>query len=160
MHPIADKILHLGGELRTAASEYQIADVESRLEISLPASLISFLLQHNGTSRVTDEGIWNFWTCENITSFAAYRGKIDFCPDTIDKRFVDSEKRSIRLNGHSLILFADALIELPLYGIYLDPQSSFHGFVFDADHGYLSAESFDHWVSLFIKDGEHGLLIS
>ena len=159
MHPIAEKIRKLGGELRPPASEHQIADIESRLGISLPASLRSFLLQHNGTSRETDEGIWNFWPCENITSYTDYRGKTDFFPDTIDKRFIDNEKNPLRLNGHSLILFADALIELPLYGMYLDPQSPFHCFVFDADYGYLSAESFDLWVKFFIKDGEHGLLI-
>jgi|694.fasta_scaffold07776_12 hypothetical protein len=160
MHPIAEKIRNLGGELRPPASQHQIAAIESLLGISLPTSFRSFLLQHNGTSRETDAGIWNFWPCENFTSYAAYRGKTDFFPDTIDKRFIDNENLPMRLNGQSLILFADALIELPLYGMYLDPQSPFHGFVFDADHGYLSAESFDLWVTLFIKDGEHGLLIS
>jgi len=58
-----------------------------------------------------------------------------------------------------LILFADAMIDLPTYGVFLAPGERFHGMVFDTSCRYLSAQSFDDWVVMFIARGEDSLLI-
>src|SRR5687768_4528640 len=58
---IAKKLLSLGDELAGPASESEIIQVERRLAATLPAELKSFLRQHNGSVKETDEGLWRFW---------------------------------------------------------------------------------------------------
>lgn len=159
MKTIADKIVELGGTLRNPASEAEVAMVESRLGVSLPNRLRDFLLHHDGSATETEDGIWRFWPCSEITTHSAYRNAGDFIPDNNDLRSINPSVQSVRLRGDRLILFADAMIDLPTYGVYMAPGEPFHGMVFDASCRYLSALSFDEWVEMFISRGEEALLI-
>lgn len=156
---IAEKIVDLGGKLSGPASVDEVEKVESRLGVSLPVQLRNFLLQHNGSTTETDEGIWKFWPCSEITTHSEYRQTEDFIPDITDLRLLDPSLHAVRLRGDRLILFADAMIDLPTYGVYLSPNEPFHGMVFDTSCRHLSAQSFDVWTEMFITRGEDALLI-
>lgn len=158
MPTIADKIVQLGGTLSGPASIEEVEMVESRLEVSLPVQLRNFLLHHNGSATETDEGIWRFWPCSEITTHAEYRQTGDFIPDNNGLRLLDPSIHSVRLRGDRLILFSDAMIDLPTYGVYLSPGERFHGMVFDTSCGYLSAQTFDDWVEMFVTRGEESVL--
>jgi hypothetical protein len=159
MKTIADKIVELGGTLRNPASEAEVAMVESRLGVSLPDRLRDFLLHHDGSATETEDGIWRFWPCSEITTHSAYRQTGDFIPDNNDLRLLDPSVHSVRLRGDRLILFSDAMIDLPTYGVYLAPGERYDGMVFDTSCRYLSAQSFDEWVEMFIARGEDAVLI-
>ena len=158
MKTIADKIAELGGELAPAASSSEIAQLEARIGYALPIGLVDLLKRHNGSVKETDEAIWRFWPCSEIKTHSDYRGSGDFCPDNNDLRTIDSSARAVRLPGSRVILFADALIDAPTYGIFHSPGHRYDGFVFDCSMGYLSAESFEDWIAAFIDHGEDGLL--
>jgi hypothetical protein len=159
MKSIADKIVELGGTLRKPASEAEVAMVESKLGVLLPDRLRDFLLRHDGSATETDEGIWRFWPCSEITTHSEYRETGDFIPNNGDLRLLDTSLDSVRLRADRLILFADAMIELPTYGVYLAPGERFHGMVFDTSCRYLSAQTFDEWVEMFIARGEDAVLM-
>jgi hypothetical protein len=153
---IAKKLLSLGGELAGPASESEIIQVERRLAATLPVELKSFLRQHNGSVKETDDGRWLFWPCAEITSHAHYRGEPFFDLDDIE---VDLIRKVGPLPGDRLMLFADSMIDLPTYGVLLQPGHPCDGWVFDCSHGYVSAQSFTEWVTVFVDRGEEGLLI-
>ncbi len=158
MKTIADKIAELGGELGTPASADEIAELEARLGFSLPEGLLGLLRGHNGSTKDTDDAMWRFWPCAEITTHHEYRGEADFTPDTNDLRALEPSVSRVSLSGRNLILFADSLIDAPTYGVFHSPGHRWHGAVFDASNGYLSAQSWDDWVATFIDRGEDGLL--
>jgi hypothetical protein len=158
MKTISDKITELGGELGPPASADDIAQLEARLGFSLPKGLLELLRCHNGSTKDTDDAMWRFWPCAEITTHSEYRGKADFIPDNNHLRLLDSSSSRVSLSGRNLILFADSLIDLPTYGLFHSPGHRWHGAVFDASNGYLSARNWDEWVATFIERGEDGLL--
>ncbi|HEY8961651.1 MAG TPA: SMI1/KNR4 family protein [Luteolibacter sp.] len=153
---IAKKLLSLGGELAGPASESEVIQVERRLAATLPIELKNFLRQHNGSSKETDEGLWRFWSCAEISSHADYRGVPFFDLNEIEKDLIQMVGR---LPGERLILFSDAMIDLPTYGVFLLPGHPCDGWVFDSGYGYVSARSFTEWVTAFTDHGEEGLLL-
>jgi len=156
VNSIAKKLLSLGGELVGPASESEITQVERRLAATLPVELKSFLRQHNGSVKETDEVRWRFWPCAEITSHAHYRGEPFFNLDDIE---VDLIRKVGPLPGDRLILFADSLIDLPTCCVLLLSGHPCDGWVFDCSNGYVSARSFAEWVVAFADRGEEGLLI-
>jgi hypothetical protein len=157
MDSIAKKLLSLGGELAGPASESEIIQVERRLAATLPAELKSFLRQHNGSAKETEEGLWLFWPCTEITSHANCRGEPFF--DLDDDIEADLIRKVGPLPGDRLILFADSMIQLPTYGVLLQPGHPCDGWVFDCSIGCVSARSFADWVTAFTDHGEEGLLL-
>jgi hypothetical protein len=149
---IAEKITQLGGKLADPASVENIEKVETRLGISLPFELRTFLLQHDGTTEMTDNGMWTFWSCSEITSYTLHTGKKHFSV------FENNPNQTIQLSGDRLILFADAMIHAPIYGIYLAPREPYHGCVFELICSSISAHTFTDWTNLFINRGEDGLI--
>lgn len=160
MKTIADKVADLGGELAPPASSGDIAELEARLGFSLPESLLALLSKHNGSLKETDEAIWRFWPCAEITTHRDYRNQDEFSPDNSALCKATPSAGAVALPGSNLILFADSMIDLPTYGVFHSPGHRYHGRVFDASLGYLSAFSFGEWIAAFIDHGEDGLLIA
>lgn len=159
MKTIADKITELGGELAGPASSKEIAHLESRLNITLPEELRTLLRKHNGSLNETKDGIWRFWPCAEITTYQVYRGRDDFHPNDNALQKMNLSATTDTLPSSRLILFADALIDLPTYGVFHLPGHPYHGMVFDTSMGILSALSFGDWIAAFIDRGENCLLL-
>jgi hypothetical protein len=149
---LAGKITQLGGLLADPASVVDIENVETRLDISLPLELRTFLLQHDGTTEMSDIGMWSFWSCLEITNYTLHTGRNHFTA------FENNPNQTIQLPGDRLILFADAMIHAPVYAVYLAPGETYHGSVFELLCGSISAHSFKDWTNLFINRGEDGLI--
>lgn len=149
---LAGKITQLGGLLADSASVEDIEKVETRLGISLPFELRKFLLQHDGTTQMSDIGMWSFWSCLEITNYTQHTGKKHF------SAFGNEPNQNIQIPGDRLILFADAMIHAPVYGIYVAPGETYHGCIFELICGSISAHSFKDWTNLFINGGEDGLI--
>lgn len=159
MKSIADKIAELGGELAPPSDPTEIAQLEARLGYPLPSGFREFLSQHNGSAKETDDAIWRFWPCSEITTYSVYRNDGIFSPANGDHlRTIDPSAWSVTLPGSRLILFADSMIDAPTYGIFHFPGHPFDGVVFDCSMDYLSARNFDEWVAAFVDHGEDGLL--
>lgn len=141
MKTIADKITELGGELAPPADQSEITQLEARIGLSLPDGLRDLLRQHNGSLKETDEAIWRFWPCAEITSHRHYRNQDEFRPDNNNLRARDSSARALTLPGSNLILFADSLIDAPTYGVFHSSGHRYDGMVFDTSMGHLSATS-------------------
>ncbi len=156
---ICDKIIELGGELGPPASADDIVKLEARLGFSLPEGLLELLRCHNGSTKYTDDAMWRFWSCAGITTHREYRGKADFIMYFDDLSLLDSSSSRVSFSGKNLILFADTLFDLPTYGLFHSPGHRWHGAVFDASNGYLSARNWDEWVDFFIERGEDCLLL-
>mgnify|MGYP001803915096 CR=1 FL=1 len=154
MKTIAEKITELGGELAPPASANVVAQLEARLGLPLPTGLSGFLRNHNGSTKETDDSMWRFWPCAEITSFQAYHGENNFTPDNNDLRALDPSASSVTLPGRNLILFSDSLIGAPPYGVFHLPGHRWDGTVFDISNGYLSAASWIEWVAAFIERAE------
>ena len=159
MKTLAEKVLEMGGELAPPASLSEISQLESRLGISLPSALSDLLFQHNGSLNETDEAIWRFWPCSEITSYQEFADCDHFCPDNNYLRELDPTARAVTIPASKLILFADALIDAPTYGVFHDLGHQFDGVVFDISFGSVSARCFGDWISAFIGHGEDGLLM-
>ena len=158
MKTISDKIAELGGELAPPADSNEIVQLEARIGISLPEGLRELLRQHNGSLKDTDNAMWRFWPCDEITTHSRYRSQDEFCPDKNDLRTIDPLARTVKLPGSNLILFVDSLIDAPTYGVFHLPGHPYDDFVFDTSYNYISARSFDDWIAMFIERGEEGLL--
>ena len=159
MKTFAEKVSEMGGELAPPASLSEISQLENRLRLSLPSALSDLLFQHNGSLTETDDAIWRFWPCSEITSYQEYADCDQFCPDNNYLRELDSTARAVTLPASKLILFADALIDAPTYGVFHDLGHQFDGVVFDISFGPVSARSFPDWIAAFIDHGEDGLLV-
>jgi hypothetical protein len=146
---IAQKITQLGGHLSEPASAENIEITEKRLDISLPIELREFLLQHNGTTEMSDIGMWSFWSCSEITNYSQNTGK---------KYFTAVSNIPAELRGDRLILFADAMIHAPVYGVYLAPGEPYHGSVFELTGQTVSANTFSEWIDLFLARAEDAVL--
>jgi hypothetical protein len=149
---LAGKITQLGGLLADPASVEDIEKVETRLGITLPFELRTFLIQHDGTTQMSDIGMWSFWSCLEITNYTQHTGKKHF------SAFGNEPNQNIQLLGDRLILFADAMMHAPVYGIYVAPGETYHGCIFELICGSISAHSFKDWTNLFINGGEDGLI--
>ena len=80
-------------------------------------------------------------------------------PDRSVRSLIDPAGGTRRLAGTKLLLFADVLIDLPTYGIYLDEGHPCDGMVFDTSMGYLSAYSLGEWMEVFSERAEETLLL-
>jgi len=159
MNTISDKITELGGQLAPPACASEIAQLEVKLGYSLPEGLHQFLKLHNGSVKETDLGIWKFWPCSEITTYSEYRGSHELPLDHNDLRSIAPHLSDIHLSGSRIILFADAMIDAPTYGLFRSPGHICDGMVFDCSIGYLSAKSFADWIAAFIEHGKDGLLL-
>lgn len=158
MRTIADKIAELGGKLAPPASADEIAQLEARIGCPLPAGLLELLRNHNGSAEETYDAMWRFWSCAEITTHDEYRAEAEFTPDHNSLRSLVPSEAPVSLPGRNLILFADSLIDAPTYGIFHSPGHRWHGVVFDASNGYISAWNWEDWVAAFLDHGEDGLL--
>jgi hypothetical protein len=162
MTTIADRIAQLGGELAPPADPHEIAHLEARIGISLPEYLRHFLGRHNGSLKTTEEVSWNFFSCQEIATYSQYRNQDTFFPDNNSLREIDHLAKAVALPGSNLILFVDALIDAPTYGVLHLPGHRYDGMVFDASYGSLSATSFDEWIASFVasNDDSHPFIYS
>lgn len=160
MNPLAQKIIQLKGALAGGASREEIAEIEERLQSVLPKELREFLLLHNGTVEDTDEGVWRFWPCAEITSSQAYRGRDECVIDHEDLSPLGVTESEARLPASRLILFADALVDAATYGVFLEPGHPWDGMVFDEANGYFSARNMEEWIQAFMSQAESALIFA
>lgn len=153
---LASKITALGGHLNEPASLQQVNELETRLNVKLPATLVKFLILHNGSKKPSENGLWDFWMCNKITTYKNYFNEKRFTvhSDTIpcdQSCFSINNHENIELPTDSLILFCDSMIEIPIYAIMLQIGHDYDGFVFELATASFSASSFDDWVKKFIS---------
>lgn len=160
MNLLAQKIIQLKGTLAGGASPREIVEVEERLQAVLPKELKEFLLLHNGTMEDTDEGVWRFWPCAEITSSQAYRGQEERVIDYSELSLLGVEGSEVKLPASRLILFADAMVDAATYGVFVSPGHPWDGMIFDDANGYVSARNMEEWIRAFVEQAESGLIIS
>ncbi|MBK1856607.1 SMI1/KNR4 family protein [Verrucomicrobiaceae bacterium 5K15] len=148
----------MDGKLAEPASLETVNELERSLGVTFPDSYRGFLGQHDGSETETDDAIWRFWPCSEIKSYTEYREKGFFIPDHNDIRNILPSVKNLTFLGHRMIVFADALIDAPSYGMYLDEGHVCHNWIFDISYGYVSAISFDEWSKIFVEQAEYGLI--
>ncbi len=120
MNLVADLLAKLGAQLNPPATEAAVQSLEAKFGCRLPTDLRKFYLAHNGFVSPMDESMWDWWPIERLTSLAEHFGADSSSfVDTASHRFFSR-----------VLVFADALIEAPLYGILLEPADNRHGCVY------------------------------
>ncbi len=150
MHSIAQKIVTLGRAPVGPASVQMVNELEQSLGVCFPEEFRAFLHQHDGSGDYSDEGFWRFWPCSEITNYSDFREQGFFVPDHNDIRKVLPTASNLTFLGSRMIVFADALIDAPSYGMYLDDGHPCDQWIFDVSYGSLSALSFKEWSDTFV----------
>jgi hypothetical protein len=118
---LSETLCRLGATLNSAAPESAVLKLEHELGSPLPSELREFYLANNGYAAPMDESMWDWWPVERLASFSHHYSLTQSSWSDGGASFGFFSK---------LVLFADALIECPVYGVLLDSSSSLHGHVY------------------------------
>ena len=147
---IKEVFVAIKADLSEPASEDEILQAEKRLAITFPSELRNFYRLCNGFQRPANEWMWNFWPLPELKTMKDCGGTASF----------EVEELSSEFDPAKIILFADVMIDAPVYVFLCDPHSPHHEWVF-ADQGgesFVSARSMEEFFSNFCNHHDDILL--
>lgn len=148
---LLDELVRLGATPNPPATPAAIDATELRLGIRFPQGIAEFYRLCDGLATPTTECIWNFFPLHEVARLSGYRSRPG------DHLKMDDSTAGPPL--HSLVIFCDALIDAPLYSYCVEDTSRVFGSFFaELCGGWHVADSFEHFVEVFLAHNDDGLI--